>query len=281
MNIALLGMDDIGDQITDDHLLTAALQEKGHTVSEPSWRANLDWPQFDLVIIRATWDYHLHIEEFLNKLREINSSGTNLLNPLNVVQWNSDKRYLKELQEKGVSIVPTEFFDSLNQEKLDKCFNIFGDKLIVKPVVSANSLNTIITEKGDTEALDIFKNEPCMVQPFIENIKSVGEYSLYFFDKQFSHAIVKIPQAGDFRVQEDFGGVQKQVSPDESIMSSAKKIIEFLPEGTFYARVDILPDADGKYVLMELELIEPGMYFRFCQGSAENMVEAIEKKFSF
>lgn len=281
MNIALLGMDDIGDQITDDHLLTSALQEKGHTVSEPSWRANLDWSQFDLVIIRATWDYHLHIEEFLNKLREIDSSGTKLLNPLNVVQWNSDKRYLKELQEKGVSIVPTEFFDSLNQEKLDMCFNIFGDKLIVKPVVSANSLNTIITEKGNTEALDLFKNEPCLVQPFIENIKSVGEYSLYFFDKQFSHAIVKIPQAGDFRVQEDFGGVQKQVSPDESLMSAAKKIIEFLPEGTFYARVDILPDADGKYVLMELELIEPGMYFRFCERSAENMAEAIEKRLSF
>lgn len=280
MNIALLGMDDLGDQISDDHLLTSALQQKGYTVTEPSWRSNVDWSKFDAVIIRATWDYHLHVDEFLAKLSLIEKSGTRLLNPLNIIEWNSDKRYLKELSEKGVSIVPTDFQDKLDIESLNKCFERFGNKLIVKPVVSANSLNTIITEKGDTEALEIFSNEPCMVQPFIENIKSVGEYSLYFYDKEFSHAIVKIPQEGDFRVQEDFGGIQKQITPDDALMETAKHVIEHLPEGTFYARVDILPDANGKYVLMELELIEPGMYFRFCEGSAEKMADHIERMLS-
>lgn len=280
MNIALLGMDDLGDQISDDHLLTSALQQKGYTVTEPSWRSNVDWSKFDAVIIRATWDYHLHVDEFLAKLSLIEKSGTRLLNPLNIIEWNSDKRYLKELSEKGVSIVPTDFQDKLDIESLNKCFERFGNKLIVKPVVSANSLNTFITEKGDTEALEIFSNEPCMVQPFIENIKSVGEYSLYFYDKEFSHAIVKIPQEGDFRVQEDFGGIQKQITPDDALMETAKHVIEHLPEGTFYARVDILPDANGKYVLMELELIEPGMYFRFCEGSAEKMADHIERMLS-
>ena len=280
MKIALLGMDDMGDQISDDYLLSLALKSKGYQIEEPSWRAQLDWSKFDAVIIRETWDYHLHINEFLPVLKMIEASGTKLLNPLNIVEWNSDKRYLKELESKGVKIVPTIFLDQLNVIDLDKGFDVFGDKLIVKPVISANSLNTIITEEGDTEALNVFMDEPCMIQPFLESIHSVGEYSLYFFEGNFSHAIVKKPQQGDFRVQEDFGGTQESIVPSEKLMQAAKEIVQYLPEGTFYARIDLLPDANEDFVLMELELIEPGMYFRFCDNAAENFANAIETKLS-
>ena len=280
MKIALLGMDDMSDQISDDHLLSLALKSKGYQIEEPSWRAQLDWSKFDAVIIRETWDYHLHINEFLPVLKEIEASGTKLLNPLNIVEWNSDKRYLKELESKGVKIVPTIFLDQLNVVDLDNSFDVFGEKLIVKPVISANSLNTIITEEGDTEALNVFMDEPCIIQPFLESIHSVGEYSLYFFEGNFSHAIVKKPKAGDFRVQEDFGGTQRSIVPSEKLMQAAKEVVQYLPEGTFYARVDLLPDANEDFVLMELELIEPGMYFRFCDNAAENFANAIETKLS-
>ena len=278
MKIALLGMDDMGDQISDDHLLSLALKSKGHHVEEPSWRADLNWSQFDAVVIRETWDYHLHIDEFIPALERIEASGTPLLNPIDIVKWNSDKRYLKELESKGVKIVPTIFLDRLTVLDLDKNFGVFGDKLIVKPVVSANSLNTIITQEGDTEALNVFMDEPCMIQPFLESIHSVGEYSLYFFEGNFSHAIVKKPQQGDFRVQEDFGGTQESITPSDKLMQAAKAVVKHLPEGTFYARVDLLPDSKEDFVLMELELIEPGMYFRFCDNAAENFANAIEAK---
>ena len=255
MKIALLGMDDMGDQISDDHLLSLALKSKGHHVEEPSWRADLNWSQFDAVVIRETWDYHLHIDEFIPALERIEASGTQLLNPINIVKWNSDKRYLKELESKGVKIVPTIFLDQLNVVDLDNSFDVFGEKLIVKPVISANSLNTIITEEGDTEALNVFMDEPCIIQPFLESIHSVGEYSLYFFEGNFSHAIVKKPKAGDFRVQEDLGGTQRSIVPSEKLMQAAKEVVQYLPEGTFYARVDLLPDANEDFVLMELEIV--------------------------
>lgn len=276
MRIALLGMDDLGDQISDDHLLKSALEKRGFEVSEPSWKADQDWSAFDLVLIRATWDYHLFRDEFLEKLAVIESSGTLLLNSLDIVSWNSDKRYLAELEKKGVKIVPTIFRDSLDSLTLEKAFLEFGKKLIVKPVISANSLNTIITTREDKEALEVFKEAPCMIQPFMENIKSMGEYSLYFYDGEFSHAIVKKPEEGDFRVQEDFGGTQQEIIPNEELLVTGKSIIKHLPEGTFYARVDLIPDSKRQYLLIELELIEPGMYFRFCKGSAENFANHIE-----
>jgi glutathione synthase/RimK-type ligase-like ATP-grasp enzyme len=117
-----------------------------------------------------------------------------------------------------------------------------------------------------------------MIQPFLESIHSVGEYSLYFFEGNFSHAIVKKPQQGDFRVQEDFGGTQESITPSDKLMQAAKAVVKHLPEGTFYARVDLLPDSKEDFVLMELELIEPGMYFRFCDNAAENFANAIEAK---
>lgn len=272
--VVLLGMKDLGDQVSDDYLLKEALESKGFCVEELAWDIETDWSQFDLAIIRATWDYHTRINEFIPKMKLI-ASQTSLLNPVEVIQWNYHKSYLQELTQKGAPVMPTMVFDCLSEEAIHTSFDAFcTQKLIVKPLISANSLNTIITEPGDTEALSVFKESECMVQPFVESISTIGEYSVYFYAGTFSHAIIKKPAKHDFRVQEDFGGTQEQIQPDEELMQAAQKVLKLVPKGTFYARIDFVVYQE-EYLLMELELIEPGMYFRFCEGAANNFASAI------
>ncbi len=275
-NIAILQIDDFGDQVSDDHLLVEELQLLGHTVCAIDWRADINWSDFDLALIRGTWDYHLHLDEFIMKMSEI-SASTILLNPLSIIEWNSNKKYLSELERNGVSIVPTIFHELLDESKLNQAFiDLDSEKIIVKPQVSANSLDTIITRKGDKKALQTFNNRPCMIQPFIDSINTIGEYSVYFFEGEYSHAIIKKPASGDFRVQEDFGGTQEEIDVDEKLMIHSKQAVKDLPKDVFYARVDSVLHGN-EYQLMELELIEPGMYFRYCNGSAKRFAKCIDK----
>lgn len=268
MKIFFLSCDELAGFVVDDDLLVKELEADGHEVKTFSWREDVDWSSYDCGIIRTTWDYMKYPEEFYQKLEMI-SKQTKLLNPLSTIKWNIYKSYLKNFQDQGVRIVPTVFFSHKEGLKIPESW---PEKVVVKPVVSAGAYKTMVLSKEEATSLHLTEGD-WMCQPFLPQIKD-GEYSLIYFNKKFSHALVKVPKAGDFRVQEEFGGDIIPVNPTPEMLSLSDSIMNVVKEGLLYARVDLVP-YEGDYALMELELIEPALYFRTNKESPRNFKQAL------
>jgi glutathione synthase/RimK-type ligase-like ATP-grasp enzyme len=259
--------------ISDESLAVKELESHGYQVSTLPWDMEADWKTFDLVIIRTTWDYTQRPIEFLEKMKLI-ASQTKLMNSYEVVQWNYHKGYLAGMEKQGTKIVPTVFFSYPGSFTLPTEWNF--PKYILKPCISASAYKTMIVTREElhagTYAQELFAGD-WMLQPFLEDIKQ-GEISLHYFNKNFSHAILKIPKPGDFRVQEEHGGDIQSFSPTAALLEEAQRLINNVPFDLLYARVDLVPH-QGEYLLMELELIEPALYFRTSSQSVVNFRKAI------
>lgn len=284
-SIAFLSTDDLEDYFVWDNLLIQPFSQHGVHVDVISWHAiDIDWSQYDAVIVRSTWDYQEHADAFIDKLIEITKHDTVLINPLSLMQWNISKRYLQILQTQGITIIPSVFFDSVAISDIYAQFAYFDtQEIIIKPLISANSDNTfrldhtnLIAQAGPLS--NIFSTTPCVIQPFLDSVINEGEYSLFYFNGEYSHTIRKVPKSGDFRVQEEHGGELITVIPDERQLSAAAKVLAALPEKSLYARVDLIrnPRAqkDDIWQLMEVELIEPSLYFNMDEASPERFVQA-------
>ena len=284
-SIAFLSTDDLEDYFVWDNLLIQPFSQHGVHVDVISWHAiDIDWSQYDAVIVRSTWDYQEHANAFIDKLIEITKHDTVLINPLSLMQWNISKRYLQILQTQGITIIPSVFFDSVAISDIYAQFAYFDtQEIIIKPLISANSDNTfrldhtnLIAQAGPLS--NIFSTTPCVIQPFLDSVINEGEYSLFYFNGEYSHTIRKVPKSGDFRVQEEHGGELITVIPDERQLSAAAKVLAALPEKSLYARVDLIrnPRAqkDDIWQLMEVELIEPSLYFNMDEASPERFVQA-------
>jgi glutathione synthase/RimK-type ligase-like ATP-grasp enzyme len=278
-NICFLSCRDVENLIVDDHLAIHEMEQNGeYKVSTIAWDDEADWASFDLVVIRTTWDYVPRHAEFLKKLEKI-ASLTKLLNPPEVVRWNHHKGYLKELEAKGVAIVPTVMFKYPGAISIPSDWNY--SKFIVKPAISATAFKTIIVSRAEVETVafkDMLTEGDWLLQPFIEGIKD-GELSLCFFNKEYSHACIKIPKAGDFRVQAEHGGDIQKLEPDQELLTVSQNLVNKIPFDLLYGRVD-LARFDGQLVLMELELIEPSLYFRTNPQAAKNFKAGIDKSFT-
>lgn len=288
---AILSMDSLVDFEAYDHLIEPHLQRLGWLTETVSWRRkNVDWGRFDVVLIRTPWDYQDDAGAFINVLSDIEKSTARLENALDIVKWNIDKIYLQELESQGVSLVPTIWCNKLSgaqlsSETLDNWFDEFGvDQIILKPRISANADNTFWIKQSssyDINALEYaFSNRNFMVQPFVSAVIEEGEYSLFYFDGQYSHAILKTPKRGDFRVQEEHGGRLKRIDPEPQLLQAAEKCmagINTLHQRPLYARLDLV-QFGGEFVLMEAELIEPSLYFNMDPNSAETFANAFVAK---
>ena len=277
--ICFLTCHSLEGHIIDDTLAIAELEKDGaYSVTSIPWDDEADWKAFDLVIIRTTWDYHKRPAEFVAKLKFI-SSVARLLNSVDVVEWNFHKGYLKELEAKGVAIVPTEMFKLPGEIVVPESWDY--QKFIVKPAISANAYKTIIVKREDlnSEAVISQLHEgDWMLQPFMEEIIQ-GEVSLHFFNKIFSHGILKVPKPGDFRVQEEWGGHISPFVPDLQLLTDATALVEKIPFDLLFARVDVV-NWRGTYVLMEVEMIAPALYFRTSSQSVKNFRQALDKIFT-
>lgn len=271
--IVFLSCQSLAGFITDETFAVEELKARGFEVSLIPWDADVDWGQFDLALIRTTWDYTTRVSEFLEKLEKI-SLKTTLLNSLEVVRWNYHKRYLGELEKKGVRIVPTHFFSYPGKVELPSDWKY--KRYIIKPCVSASAYKTMIVNAEDLAQKkfekDLFAGD-WMLQPFLEEITQ-GEISLHYFAGKFSHGILKIPKQGDFRVQEEHGGDIQSFTPEAKLLTLANYVIEQAPYPLLYARVDLVP-VRGEYLLMELECIEPALYFRTHPKAASNFADAL------
>jgi len=284
---AILTMDCLDDFDEYDALIQAPLSKLGWSSEFVSWRAkNVDWDKFEAVIIRSPWDYQSDAASFLSVLEAIEKSSARLENSYDIVQWNIDKQYLKELEEKGVDIVPTYWEQAFSSEKVAGYFEYYQcEQLIIKPLISANADNTFWLNKAnyfeELANLDkVFLNGPCMVQPFIQEIVEEGEYSLFYFNGELSHAIIKKPKSGDFRVQEEHGGLITPTAPEKDLIdtsSRANQVIAALHGTPLYARYDFVRYQD-RFVMMEAELIEPSLYFNMDESSPERFAKAFVQR---
>ena len=280
---AILSMDNTEDFVIYDQLLEAPLEDAGWQCDTVSWRADVDWDQYTIVIIRSTWDYQDYADEFTQVLKKIDNSKAHLDNPLPIVHWNIDKKYLQELEAQGVAIVPSEWFSDFDLRAFKNCYNKFStNELVIKPCISANADDTFRIKPEQMESLvpaleKAFKQRDFMVQPFMSAIVEEGEYSLFYFDGDYSHAILKTPKSGDFRVQEEHGGQLKKIEPEAALIAAGDKVLNQIDQTLLYARLDFVRHNDV-FVLIEAELIEPSLYFNLDDKAPLRFVNAMEKR---
>ena len=266
---AFLTMDSSAGWSIDADLGIPPLEALGWRVEQVPWRAaGVRWDRYDAVYIGTPWDYPEEVERFLDVLERIDSR-TVLVNPLALVRWNVSKTYLRDLESRGAAIVPSRWREHLERGSLAACFDDLGaERLILKPVISTNARDTFLLSReqaGDAEPqlLRTFDQRAFVVQPFIEQVQAEGEYSLFYFGREFSHAIVKKPGDGDFRVQEEHGAsIAPVTAMEDALLAAGDRILQLVQPEPAYARCDLVRGADGRFLLMELELIEPSMYLR-------------------
>jgi len=278
---AYLTMENAEGWSIDAELAFPPMMSLGWTIDPLPWRTdNVDWDRFDAVYIGTPWDYPEDPEQFVSMLESIDRSSAILVNDIALVHWTMPKTYLRDLEERGAPIVPSIWGDQCDTDSLEAAFNIFDvDRLIVKPVISTNATDTYLLDRDEILVLgarlrETFANRPHVVQPFIENIQSEGEYSLFYFNRQFSHAIQKIPKQDDFRVQEEYGAAISPVVPEAALRKTADQVMQLVDPHPVYARADFVKGPDGRFLLMELELIEPSMYLRMDTEAPWRFAEA-------
>jgi glutathione synthase/RimK-type ligase-like ATP-grasp enzyme len=257
MLIALVTCARLPQLTEDDCLLAAALREGGAEARAVVWDdPTVDWTSFDAIVIRSTWDYHLRIDEFLAWLDHLEACGARVWNPVPLLRWNADKSYLRGLD---VPRVPTAFVRRGGDVRA--AMREHGwHRAVVKPNVSATAFETFIVEDGQSCPSSGLATRDVLVQPFIDEVVRDGEWSLLFFGGVYSHAVLKRARAGDFRVQNDFGGTAEVREPDAAIVEGAARALAAAAPA-LYARVDGVVIA-GVFTLMELELIEPVLFLR-------------------
>jgi len=280
--IAFLTTDNLENFVVYDEWIKPPLGEFGWAVVDVSWRSQtVCWDDFAAVIIRSPWDYHFATEDFLNVIETIERSNTTLLNSAAIVRWNIDKQYLRQLEHAGAATVPTlwkrspQLFDLLNAiEKFETV------EIIVKPTIGAGARDTFRVTKDSAVGFDtsIYQDRMAMLQPFLTSIIHQGEWSLFYFNGIYSHAVLKIPKAGDFRVQEEFGSHLEAFQPTAEMFRIAQQSLAAIPEPTLYARVDLVLLGGGELAVIELELIEPSLYFPYDDFSPKRFAAAIDQR---
>jgi glutathione synthase/RimK-type ligase-like ATP-grasp enzyme len=245
-----------------------------------TWTDCGDLSGFDLVTPLLAWGYPRDYCRWLSLLDRLETAKIHVANPVRVLRWNSDKAYLAELATNGIATVPTIMTEALGLDDLKNASGSFATQdLVIKPPISGGAEGTYkLTAQQDIPETVLGKR--MMIQPFLPTISAEGEYSLFYFDGVFSHAILKSPAKGDFRVQDQFGGTEVSIEPPECAMHLAQAALSAalrinatpaLP----YARVDMLRDAAGNLRLMELELIEPSLFLRFAKDKGAAFAASI------
>lgn len=268
----------------DDRLALTELANAGLDVRPAIWNSpNVQWEDFSVVVIRSCWDYHLMPQEFEAWLTRLEDLDLPVWNPPDIVRWNMDKFYLKELQEKGIRVTPSVWLRRGEPAKLSELLREKGwQEAVLKPTVSASARQTLRLQQSEAasfeqEFADMLGSNHMLVQLFMEEVRTEGEWSLLFFGKQFSHAVLKKPAEGDFRVQQQFGGSEQAQHPPDHLIKQAHAILDLIDAPLLYARVDGV-ESDGGFVLMELELIEPVFFFRHSPEAAQRFSKHLSER---
>lgn len=267
--------------LLEDKLITDALEAQGLKV----YRTNWDNPDFDFtttkyVLFRAIWDYFDRFPEFSKWLDKV-SQQTKMINPLEQIVWNMDKHYLRDLEANGINIVKTYFVEIGDTRTLKQVISDSGwEHVILKPAVSGGARHTYkIKPRESNQHEVVFKEliakEAMLIQPFINNIMEKGEVSFMVFGGKYSHAVLKKAKAGDFRVQDDHGGTIHPYKASFKEIEFVQNVVAKCNTIPIYGRVDVTWDNENHLALVELEIIEPELWFRESQKSPEMLADVV------
>jgi len=287
MRIALPTCAKLPDWEVDDAPLHQALEGRGVEIHRPVWDApGFDWSACDACLIRTTWDYQEKHDAYVAWAKRV-SEQTRLFNPFPVVQWNTHKTYLRDLERRGIPVTPTVWLEAGSDVDVKAILAERGwHKAFIKPAIGATARETLRFEAtsggiADAEAHlhRLLPSETMLLQPYLDTVETLGEVSAVFFDGKFSHGVRKIPVPGDYRVQDDFGAHDEPASFTKDELTVAERCLEAVTEAgitpLLYARTDFLRDHEGQLRLSELELVEPSLFFRHAPRAADTLVQAL------
>jgi hypothetical protein len=279
--VALVTWSGLPQLSEDDQILAAALRDRGVDVKATVWDdPAVVWTSFHTVVIRSTWDYHKRYEEFVSWVERMAAMRVPLWNSPRVVLGNLHKSYLLALKAVGIPVIPTIIVPRGGIRAGEILRSNGWPRAIVKPAVSATAYRTIEVSESDSredEVSELNRDTDILIQPFVQEIVQKGEWSFIFFDGTFSHAALKRPTKGDFRVQPDFGGSADRAWPDANLVTQAQRVTAMIDGDWIYARVDGV-ERDGQLLLMELELTEPFLFFALDPGAASRFADAILRR---
>lgn len=264
-----------------DRVAQRALEARGALVEGHPWDGpGPDFTGFDAVVLRSNWEYHLHPDRFRAWLDALERAGPRIWNPPDLVRWNLSKRYLIALQAAAVPVIATVLLDvGDSPDGLEALMARHGwPRAVIKPEFGASAhdtrLVTAATAREVAAELSGAVRGPVLIQPFVEEIQTHGEWSLIFIDSDFTHAVLKRPAAGDFRVQPRLGGTVESADPPDDVLAAARIAMAALPRPSLYARIDGVETGDG-FRVMEVEVNEPGLFFTHAPHAGERLAVAI------
>lgn len=239
-----------------------------------------DLSGFALILPLLAWGYQRDTPTFFALLDRLEAAALPVLNPVRLIRWNCDKAYLADLAAVGVPVVPTIHVERLDVAALAAARRAFGsDRLVVKPPISGGADGTFLLDPDDPLPAG-WTDRRMLIQPHCPAISSEGEWSLFHFNGRYSHAIIKRPATGDFRVQEQFGGREEAVEPPAAALALADAALAAAPAPTLYARIDMVRLPDGSLALMELELIEPALFLHLAADGGAAFAAAVSAAIS-
>lgn len=267
-----------------DERVARALAARGCEVQAAPWDdPAIDWTAFAAVVLRSPWDYTWRVASFTAWLDALEAAGVTVLNAVPVVRWNIHKRYLLELERAGIPIVPTEVLLSPSHAEVASAALRRGwPDAVLKNAIGAGARGVRILRTPDYRDEGPAPVGDVLLQPLVPEI-AAGEWSLILFGGEFSHAALKVPAKGDIRVQARYGGSTTIESPPQPLIHSAAAALQAAAtinrislEDLLYARVDGVV-VDGEFRLMELELIEPGLFLDLpgAEYAAEDFARAM------
>lgn len=286
--IALVTAEVSRDLDEDLPILGAALERAGTQFHFVNWHDAVDWSQYAAVFLRSPWDYHLRRDEFLAWLRDV-SRATRVFNTYDVVEWNSDKRYLAELTIAGIPVVSTRFVATTGESTVRDVLDEVGNDIVVKPSISAGSHDTVRYRDASLVLGEVVAHVSrilaagavAMIQPYESGIDERGETGMVWLNGTLSHSfrkgaiLAEQPDMGNgLYAAEDIASrtaTKEEVALGERIMAFLSSRFGAPP---LYARVDVIPDADGKPQLMELELVEPSFFLAYAPGADDRVASA-------
>lgn len=267
--------------------LVPAFAAQGMELDLIRWRdAAEKSAEYDAMLPLLVWDYFEGNEAaFTAEMAKVEAQ-TKLFNRFKVLNWNSNKSYLDELEREGAPVISTLTVDRVTESGVARAFEELGtDTLVIKPQVGGGAWRQVLYKKGDP-----FPNknelppEAAMIQAFLPSVTEEGEYSFLYFGGEFSHGLIKRPKKGDYRIQSLYGGTEETYEPSSQERNAARAVLNALDFTPLYARVDLLRGLDGKLKLIELEMIEPYLYLGHAEGEAgenkgaQKLAKAVAKR---
>jgi glutathione synthase/RimK-type ligase-like ATP-grasp enzyme len=259
---------DAPDRRADAHLfdiqldiLRGGFAPHGLTLTPVRWIDPIAWKRFGAVLVNSAWDYQDRHEDFLATLDRIAALGVPVFNDPGAVRWNIRKTYLRELEARGVPVIPTLWPEAPTHDDIVHAMSAFGiEDVVLKRQVGGGARAQVRYTRANMPEAGSIMDRPGMIQPFIASIATEGEYSFLFVDGEFSHALVKRAKSGDYRIQEAYGGTSQAIDPTPDDRASAQAVLAALATPPLYARVDMVRGQAGELLLMELEVIEPFLF---------------------